>query len=146
MTTAPAVSRALKDAGFPIVQSRNNEGIRVSRGSLAGRVCVSVDLGQPGEADQQAEALTDWLNLHARGLGWIWHRHGEDLTLFTITGRPLPRPVGPKGEAVSLRTELSRSSYALTEAVEYGRAPAQADITAARTALEALIELAEEVK
>lgn len=179
--SAPAVSAKLKAAGFGIVATRNREGIRVSRGALAGRVCVSVDLDRPGEQRRTAALLQAWLEDNASALGWAWSKHLGDDTLFTLTHKPLTPPAAAEdalvaravedmaaGKVVSFTTEpvlvapeqvarRARNNQAsqlqaevrfamlgLCRAVEQGTPPAQADVTAARTALEALIKLAEQ--
>lgn len=156
--SASSVSAKLRAAGFGIVATRNREGIRVSRGALAGRVCVAVDLDRPGEARRTAALLEQWLVDNASAQGWSWSRHGGDSNLFTITHKPLTppsptyvaqKPLQPRAihtpqadKARNLYLELRTASLALENCVRTGTAPAQADITAARTALEALIELA----
>lgn len=148
--SAPAVSAKLKAAGFGIVATRNREGIRVSRGALAGRVCVSVDLDRPGEQRRTAALLQTWLEDNASALGWSWSKHLGDDTLFTLTHLPLPKPEGQEArlsrnnQASKLQAEVRFAMLGLCRAVEQGTPPAQADVTAARTALEALIKLAEQ--
>jgi len=150
--SAPAVSAKLKAAGFGIVTTRNREGIRVSRGALAGRVTVCVDLDRPGEQRRTAALLLAWLEDNAEALGWAWSRHMGDPHQFTLTHKPLPTPeevskwMHPTNQANRLQADVRFGMLGLQRAVEQGSAPAQSDITAARTALEALIKLAEEGK
>ena len=159
--SAPAVSAKLKAAGFGIVATRNREGIRVSRGALAGRVCVSVDFDGMHEGIRMADLLQTWLESNASAQGWAWTRHTGDACLFTLTHKPLPKPdpaqylplgyVAPEDtaarrakdvEASQLSSQVRDAAARLHTAVYRDEYPAQADITAARTALEALITLA----
>lgn len=145
--SAPVVSAKLKEAGFGIEATRNREGIRVSRGALAGRVCVSVDLDRPGEARRTAVLLEQWLVSNADALGWSWAKHSGDSGIYTLTHRPLTPPEdtarrGKDTEALALAHTVRQAVARLHTAIYEDHTPAQADITAARTALEALIALA----
>jgi len=149
--SAPAVSAKLKAAGFGIVATRNREGIRVSRGALPGRVCVAVDLDRPGEARRLAVLLEEWLEANAAALGWVWHKHSGEAGLYTLTHIPLtpPEQVARRSrdnQATQLQADVRFGMLGLQRAIDQGSTPAQSDITAARTALEALIKLAEEGK
>ena len=143
--SAPAVSAKLKEAGFGIVHTRDREGIRVSRGALAGRVCVSVDLDRPSEGLRATAQLLHWLEQNAPALGWDWRQHSGDVHQYTITHKA-PEDVGAHRdkdqEAVKLSSEVRVAMSQLHTAIYNDTAPAQAHITAARTALEALITLA----
>jgi len=161
--SAPAVSAKLKAAGFGIVTTRNREGIRVSRGALPGRVCVAVDLDRPGEARRTAVLLEEWLTSNADALGWAWTKHSGEAGLYTLTHKaltpPAADPLGPvyvaqkplqppvehtprRDQARALRLELRNAMLDLEHDAAEGNRTAQANVTAARTALEALIKLA----
>lgn len=145
--TAPTVSKALRTAGFPISQDRNRQGVRVSRGALPNTVCVAVDLDRPGEARRMVETLVDWLAENATSLGWSYRRNDGDNSLFRVWRRePLPVEQANRlqrdSESGKLAAEVTASTTRLRQAIYNGTTPAQADITAARTALEALIALA----
>jgi hypothetical protein len=145
--SAPAVSAKLKEAGFGVVHTRDREGIRVSRGALAGRVCVSVDFDGIHEGIHTADLLQTWLESNASAQGWAWTRHTGDACLFTLTHKPLPKPEvlshrAKDMEAANLSSQARAAVARLHGSIYRAEPPAQADITAARTALEALIELA----
>jgi len=149
--SAPAVSAKLKAAGFGIVATRNREGIRVSRGALPGRVCVAVDLDRPGEARRTSALLTAWLEDNADALGWAWTKHSdpEEWGLYTLTHKTPDEQakwMSPTNQANRLQADVRFGMLGLQRAIEQGSTPAQSDITAARTALEALIKLAGEGK
>lgn len=165
--SSPHVSKILRDAGFPICQTRTGTGVRVSRSGLPGQVALEVTMPGPAQELRLADRLADWLDRRGAELGWAYERSSEESTIFRVwrpeddptalrllagtseaplQPRPLPSDQAARlhrdGVGGKLQGELNAATTRLRAAIYEGTAPAQADITAARTALAALIELA----
>lgn len=86
---ASHVSARLRKAGFGVVSTRRQEGIRVTRGALSGQVHISVDLDRPNEKARTADALANWLSMTAPGLRWKWQHRGDG---HFVVQALLPKP------------------------------------------------------
>lgn len=78
-TTPSAISAKLRKAGFGIVATRNREGIRVTRGALAGQVTITVDHDSDASVARTAILLENELK------GWRGYTYTKNGTHFTIT-------------------------------------------------------------
>lgn len=79
--TASVLSRRIRAAGFPVTQTWNREGVRLSKGWTGGQVSVNVDFSGRAKETRVGDLLAEWLAEN----GYTFNRHGDRLALFTVT-------------------------------------------------------------
>lgn len=91
-TSPTAVSTRLRKARFAMAATRKHEGVRVSRGALAGQVSVSVDYDKDRDGTIIADALAEEL---ATWDGYTFARTGMHFTVVKSDAAPAAAPTAP---------------------------------------------------